>query len=241
MCTLVLLQRPGELLAISGNRNELLSRPATGPRLENGVLAPRDQLAGGSWLGINAHGLFVCVTNRRGAMVDPSRKSRGLLVLEALQAQSARGLHEALRELHGDRHNGFHLVYADLHDAFVTWGDGYAVSHEHLEPGRVHVVTERSFGAGEGEREKTVAQAFARLEPDVAAWRQPMTAHANEPLESACVHADLVGYGTRSSLQLVLKEKGVAALWTDGHPCTNPAQDLGELASRVLSFQQVGV
>jgi len=32
MCTLVLLQRPGELLAISGNRNEMLSRPSSGPR-----------------------------------------------------------------------------------------------------------------------------------------------------------------------------------------------------------------
>ena len=125
MCTLVLLQRPGELLAISGNRNEMLSRPSSGPRVENGILAPRDELAHGSWLGINRHGLFVCVTNRRVAMVDPARRSRGILVMEALQAQSARGLHQALRELRPDRHNGFHLVYADLQDAFVTWGDCY--------------------------------------------------------------------------------------------------------------------
>jgi uncharacterized protein with NRDE domain len=237
MCTLVLLQRPAQLLAISGNRNELLSRPASGPRLENGVLAPRDELAHGSWLGLNAHGLFVCVTNRRGAMVDPSRKSRGLLVLEALQAQSARGLHQALRELRGDRHNGFHLVYADLNDAFVTWGDGYAVNQVRLDPGRVQVITERSFGAGEGEREKTVARAFTNLEPEVHAWRQPMTVHAPEPLESACVHADSLGYGTRSSLQLILKKNEVAALWTDGHPCTNPARDVSPLAAQLLADQ----
>jgi len=82
-------------------------------------------------------------------------------VLESLQAQSARGLHQALRELRGDRHNGFHLVYADLRDAFVTWGDGYAIQQLPLEPGRVHVVTERSFGAGESAREQWMAQAFA--------------------------------------------------------------------------------
>jgi uncharacterized protein with NRDE domain len=237
MCTLVLLQRPGEVLAVSGNRNELLARPSSGPRVENGVLAPRDDLAHGSWLGLNRHGLFVCVTNRRGAMVDPARKSRGLLVLEALQAQSARGLHQALRELKGDRHNGFHLVYADLRDAFVTWGDGYAIQQAPLEPGRVHVVTERSFGAGEASREQAVAQAFAGLEPDVTAWRTPMTMHASEPLESACVHADAVGYGTRSSLQLILKRTGVAALWTDGHPCTNPPKDLSGLAAQALGSQ----
>ena len=121
MCTLVLLQRPGELLAVSGNRNELLSRPASGPSVSDGVLAPHDDLAGGSWLGLNRHGLFVCVTNRRGGMVDPSRKSRGLLVIEALKAHSASGLRAAMEELHGDRHNGFHLIYADLRDAFVTF------------------------------------------------------------------------------------------------------------------------
>jgi len=235
MCTLVLLQRPGELLAISGNRNELLARPSSGPRVENGVLAPRDELAHGSWLGLNRHGLFVCVTNRRDAMVDPARKSRGLLVLEALQAQSARGLHQALRELRGDRHNGFHLVYADLRDAFVTWGDGYAIHQETLEAGRVQVITERSFGAGEGAREQSVAQAFAGLEPELAAWRAPMTVHAKEPLESACVHADAVGYGTRSSFQLLLRPRDVQALWTDGHPCVNPPRDISAMAQELFA------
>src|SRR5437870_11491324 len=234
MCTLVLLQRPGELLAVSGNRNELLARPASGPRVEKGVLAPRDELAHGSWLGLNRHGLFVCVTNRRGAMVDPSRKSRGLLVLEALQARSARGLQDALAELHGDRHNGFHLVYADLSDAFVSWSDGFAVHHLPLAAGQVHVITERSFGAGEAARERSVAAAFAGLEPDLRAWLEPMTKHASAPLESACVHADAVGYGTRSSLQLVLRATGASeALWTDGHPCMNPPRDISDLISQL--------
>ncbi|HUJ24925.1 MAG TPA: NRDE family protein [Myxococcales bacterium] len=236
MCTLALLVRPGELLAASGNRNELLARPASGLAVRGGVLAPRDELAGGSWLGLNRHGLFVCVTNRHGAMIDPSRKSRGLLVMEALQAHSAAGLREALGELRGDRHNGFHLVYADLRDGFVAFCDGERVQHARLEPGRVHVVTERSFGAGEGERERTVAAAFSGLPVTAAAWRPPMTTHAAEPLESACVHADAVGYGTRSSLQLVVRARGAPeALWTDGHPCTNPPRDVAALVTSVLA------
>ena len=226
MCTLVLLQEAGKRLAISGNRNEMLARPALGPRVCDGVLAPHDAIAGGSWLGLNRHGLFVCVTNRRGAMIDPLRKSRGLLVLEALEAQSARGLRAALDELPGHRHNGFHLVYADLHDAFVTWSDGSAVQHATLSPGKVHVITERSFGAGEGEREAVAAADFAGLAPSLQGWRAPMTRHAQEPLESACVHADSFGYGTRSSLQLLLDAQGAAALWTDAHPCDNAAREL---------------
>lgn len=235
MCTLVILQRPGELLAVSGNRNELLSRPSSGPRVEHGIFAPRDELAGGTWLGLNRHGLFVCVTNRRGGMVDPSRKSRGLLVIEALQAVTARGLREAMAQLRSDRHNGFHLIYADLRDAFVTWSDGLAMQHAALEPSRVHVITERSFDAGEGARERTVRAAFAQLEPDLAAWRAPMTVHAAEPLESACVHADAIGYGTRSSLQMILRPSGGVGSWTEGHPCVNPARDVSPLiASTIL-------
>jgi uncharacterized protein with NRDE domain len=226
MCTLVLLSRPGELLAVSGNRNELLARPASPPRVLGGVLAPRDELAGGTWLGLNRHGLFVCVTNRRYAVVDAARKSRGLLVAEALSASSAAELHSRLSTLPGDRHNGFHLIYADLRGAYVTWGDGAAVQQASLDPDRLHVITERSFGAGEGERERSVKAAFEGTLLSLAAWREPMTAHAAEPLESACVHADAIGYGTRSSLQLLLRPDSASALWTDGHPCVNDARDL---------------
>lgn len=272
MCTLVLLQRKGELVAVSANRNEMLSRPSSGPQVQGGILAPRDEAAHGTWLGLNRHGLFVCVTNRAGAMIDPSRRSRGLLVLEALQAQSARGLHTALAELRGDRHNGFHLIYADVEDAFVTWSDGVALRQLALPAGQVHVVTERSFGAKQlqrgdvqpanaesadvvvpqaaplgapalesdsaeaavppaGQREREVRAAFAQGELSVTAWRKPMTLHAAEPLESACVHADAVGYGTRSSLQLIVRRGGGEALWTNGHPCVNAPRDISPLVA----------
>ena len=58
-------------------------------------------------------------------MVDPKRRSRGLLVRDALQGSStARELHQRLTDLRGDLHNGFHLVYSDLRESFCTWGDG---------------------------------------------------------------------------------------------------------------------
>src|SRR5436190_1461342 len=78
----------------------------------------------------------------------------------------------AMEQLHGDRHNGFHLIYADLRDAFATWSDGFSVHHESLQG--LRVITERSFGAGEGERERTVAAAFEGLPIDLQAWREPM-------------------------------------------------------------------
>src|SRR5579862_3983530 len=142
MCTLVLLQQPGELLAVSGNRNELLARPASGPRVHDGILAPRDEAAHGTWLGLNRHGLFACVTNRHGAMLDDARRSRGLLVRDALQATSARALHEQLATLRGELYNGFHLVYADLREAFITWGDGRKITQLKLPANQLYILTE---------------------------------------------------------------------------------------------------
>jgi hypothetical protein len=62
-----------------------------------------------------------------------------------------------------------------------------------------------------------------------------MTVHAAEPLESACVHADAVGYGTRSSLQLVVRPQSAQMLWTDGHPCVNAPRDLSPLVAQLLA------
>jgi len=80
-----------------------------------------------------------------------------------------------------------------------------------------------------------VAAAFAGLEPDLRAWREPMTKHASEPLESACVHADAVGYGTRSSLQMLVRPGSASALWTDGHPCVNAPRDISALAGELFA------
>src|SRR5207245_2738869 len=165
MCTLVFAVRPSPdvLLAVTGNRNEFLARPASPPRVWPelpGVLMPRDEMAGGTWLGLTARGLFVCVTNRRGAAPDPARRSRGLLVLEALRG------------------------------------------------------------------------------PDAAAvLRPPMQRHGPSPLEGACVHADEFGYGTRSSIQLVLRSSGPDLLWTQGHPCTEPPTDLSPAAAALVQAQ----
>ena len=63
MCTLVLLRRPGHdwPLVLAANRDEMIDRPARPParhwpdRPE--VVAGLDELAGGSWLGLNDHGV----------------------------------------------------------------------------------------------------------------------------------------------------------------------------------------
>jgi Transport and Golgi organisation 2 len=242
MCTLAFAVRPSPdvLLAVAGNRNEFLARPAAPPRVWPdlpGVLMPRDEKAGGTWLGLTASGLFVCVTNRRGAAPDPSRRSRGLLVLDALRAGDAAAVRALCSTLPPERYNGFHLVFADARVAGVAICDGERLEVRALQPGEAHLVTERSYGAGEGVREAEVRREVAPLllSPGVSAamLRPPMQRHGPSPLEGACVHADELGYGTRSSIQLVLRASP-DFLWTQGHPCTNPAQNLSSGAAALL-------
>ncbi len=95
MCTLVAIHRrvPGAPLVVAANRDEYLDRPSEPPALRSTpsgpVVAPRDLRAGGTWMGLNGFGVFAAVTNRRSESIDPSRRSRGLVVMDLLAATSA--------------------------------------------------------------------------------------------------------------------------------------------------------
>jgi len=122
-------------LVVAASRDEAYARPATTPAaavLEGmRVLRPRDEQAGGTWIGTNAAGLVVVITNRRDGDFDPRRRSRGLLCSEVLAqpdgAAAARRLEQGLeRELY----NSFNLLIADPSAVrLATWnGDLQTVS-----------------------------------------------------------------------------------------------------------------
>ncbi len=76
-------------LILIGNRDEYHARPAA-PLAAwadgSGIVAGRDLLAGGTWLGVNpASGRIVVVTNVRGSLPDPVKESRGALVVDLLR------------------------------------------------------------------------------------------------------------------------------------------------------------
>lgn len=230
MCTLALVVAPpGGVLQVAANRDESLARPAAMPAVwPEGWLAPRDLQAGGTWLGLNPRGLFVGVTNRAGLTPVGGRKSRGLLVLDALRAPDVPTLHGRLAALSPETYNGFHLAYADGELAGVTWSDGRSVHQDWLTPG-LHLFTERSFGAGDDPgrtrllREAVAGDALIDLE----GWLGLLSRHAETPLGSTCVHVDAMGYGTRSAF--VLHRAPTAGksncAWTEARPCTSPAHD----------------
>ncbi len=131
MCTLVLLRRPGHPwpLILAANRDEMVGRPWAAPgrhwpeRPE--VIAGLDRTAGGSWLGLNDHGLVAAMLNRRGSLGPAAdKRSRGELVLEALDHADALAAAEALADLNPAAYRSFNLVVADNRDAYWVKNPG---------------------------------------------------------------------------------------------------------------------
>ncbi|MGH7096590.1 MAG: NRDE family protein [Stellaceae bacterium] len=125
MCTLIILRRPGHRwpVLIGANRDEMIERPARPParhwpdRPE--VVAGLDVLAGGSWLGVNDWGVAAAVLNRTGSLGPlPGRRSRGELVLEALDHADAADATAALSALDPAAYRSFNLILADSRDGF---------------------------------------------------------------------------------------------------------------------------
>ena len=82
---------PNWRLVVIGNRDEYHQRPAA-PLARwddgSGIIAGRDLVGGGAWLGVSEAGRFVLITNRRGfGDPDPARRSRGELVVAMLAGE----------------------------------------------------------------------------------------------------------------------------------------------------------
>jgi len=125
MCTLVILRRPEHEwpVIIGANRDEVMNRPAKAParhwpdRAE--VVGGLDMLAGGSWLGINDWGVVAAVLNRTGSLGPAAGlRSRGELVLEALDHADAVDAAAALSYLDPASYRSFNLILADNRDGF---------------------------------------------------------------------------------------------------------------------------
>ncbi len=143
MCTLVILRRPCHdwPVLVAANRDEMLDRDWAAPARHwpdrADIVAGRDNLAGGSWLGVNDTGVIAGILNRMGSL-GPSddKRSRGELVLEALDHTDAAEAAEALMSLDGDAYRPFNLVITDNCDAFWLRHDGAGpISCHAIPPG----------------------------------------------------------------------------------------------------------
>ena len=126
MCTLIILRRPNHRwpLLIAANRDEMVDRSWSPParhwpdRAE--VVAGRDDLADGTWLGLNDFGVAAAVLNRRNSLgPQDGLRSRGELPLEALDHEEAGAAASALLDIDPAAYRSFNLVIADAEMAYL--------------------------------------------------------------------------------------------------------------------------
>lgn len=109
-------------LVVAANRDEFHERPtapATFWEDAPEVLAGRDLLGGGTWMGVTRGGRFAAVTNYR----DPAHHradapTRGRLVSDFLRSRLSPDDYLAELSESGQRYNGFSLLFADEHQAY---------------------------------------------------------------------------------------------------------------------------
>lgn len=125
MCTLVILHRPGDdwPIVLAVNRDEMADRPWEPPARHwpdrAWVVAGLDRHAGGTWLGLNDHGVVAGVLNRLHSLGPrPGFRSRGELPLEALDHARAADAAEALARIDAASYRSFNLLIADSDSAF---------------------------------------------------------------------------------------------------------------------------
>jgi uncharacterized protein with NRDE domain len=119
MCLILLAYRthPAFDLVVAANRDEFFDRPSAAPCFWEEaphLLAGRDLLAGGTWLGVTKQGRFGAITNYRDpASLRKDAPSRGRLVSDFLLGEESPlvYLERILKE--ADRYNGFNLVLGD--------------------------------------------------------------------------------------------------------------------------------
>jgi hypothetical protein len=223
MCTLVILRRPGHRwpVLIGANRDEMIDRPSKPPgrhwpdRPE--VIAGLDVLAGGSWLGINDWGVAAAVLNRQGSLgPSPDRRSRGELVLEALDHADANAAAEALSYVDPEAYRTFNLIVADeSHGFWLRHAGGPRIELKPLKDGLSMIAA--------GDLDDVATRRLELALPAFRAWPTPDPDHddwsgwrtllsstrapPNEPV-TAAMRFRTDGYGTVSSALIALPASG---------------------------------
>ncbi len=223
MCTAVILRRPGHdwPVVFAANRDEMLARPWLPPgrhwpdRPE--VVAGLDREAGGTWLGLNDHGLLAAVLNRMGSLgPEAGKRSRGELVLEALDHAEAAEAAQALAHLDAAAYRSFNLLIADVERAFWLCNRGEETSDRielvELTPG-LSMLTARDLNDRTSPRiSGYLPQLRAAGAPDPEAddwraWQEILASRRGQPADDPFAAMTIVtdqGFGTVSSSLIAL-------------------------------------
>jgi uncharacterized protein with NRDE domain len=242
MCLLALLYRvtSDAAIVVAANREEFYERGGEPPRRLEGVAAVGgvDPAHGGTWLGVNAHGLLVAVTNRPKSQLPAAPRSRGLLARELLgNASAAEAVQHAARALDSGAYAGCNFLCVDEREAVVIHaGDWLRIRP--LPPG-VHVLSNRDVNDPSDRR---VVHAAGWLSgQDLSTSRSALNALArlcgsHEPPDAPmCFRREKRGSVSSSLLALRAPLARSTYLHAQGPPDCTPYVDVSELLRALAS------
>ena len=251
MCLLIALSRtiPGTPLLVAANRDELYARPAEPITVLRGdqprILGGRDEVAGGTWLAVNSHGVLAGLTNQPSASRDATKRSRGELPLMfASYPDAVTAVAEVCGRLDPADYNPCWLLVGDRHTLFsIDLTGGSRPEVRELPPGnyvlenaplrresakqqRVAALVNAALAADDGQ---ATAAALATVLCDhqpAAGPQPPLPGGLPRPAEisAACVHT--AQYGTRSAMIVSVPADGLPQVQVAaGAPCRTPLLD----------------
>jgi hypothetical protein len=214
VCTVVVLVRPGhpEPLLLAANRDERIDRAWDPPAAfwpdRPGVIAGRDRSGGGTWMGINRHGVVATVLNRPGTLGPAiGKRSRGELPLMALDHASAADAARAMTLLDAELWRGFNMVLADRYGAWFVRGLGRDQPQAERLPAGVSMVTAYDPNDPESPRTTRHLPRFQMAEPSWDAWLALLSDRGGGSAEQINV-TPRGGFGTVSSSFVCIPAEG---------------------------------
>jgi transport and Golgi organization protein 2 len=219
---------------VAANREERFDRASLPPRHHPGppqFVAGTDQQAGGTWLGVNEHGLLVAVTNRPQPGPPAASRSRGLLCRDLLGCTSAlEAADRALAEITGGHYAGANFVCLDRRHGAVVHG-GLTPQRMQIQPG-LHLMTN---GDLDDPHDRRLHLARELLEPTPRRLEEFLVRTA-----SVCAHPGIIlrgaGRGTVSSDQVAVTSAAGQAIYrhAPGPPDRCAYDDHSALLRRLL-------
>ena len=230
-------------LLIALNREEDPDRESLPPKIQSG--RPRsvcgvDQRSGGTWAGVNQHGLFVAVVNCPKRVLPDEPRSRGLLCREILSCQNAEeSLDMAQRELLTGCYAGANFVCIDRMSGGVVHG-GNDIDVVKFEPG-LHIVSENRVNDFNDYRQEFARRLLTlqRIDSAISFFAVASRAFASSPDASGKMGLLVRKPGKRtvSSMLISLTEKTQRSVmqFAPGSPDLCPYEDVSALLRQVLS------
>lgn len=234
-------------ILIACNREEATNRLFLPPRIQSGrprVVCGLDRKTGGTWAGVNQHGMFVAAINAPKRVVPYDPRSRGLLCKELLSCANAEeAIERAERELSTGNYAGVNFLCVDKTSGGVVYG-GAEVEVELLRPG-LHILTGNRMDDQNDQRQEYVRRLLTlhRLDSSVAFLAASSDAFSREPDDSGKLGVVVRdgNYGTVCSMLVSLTDRTQKSImqFANGSPNEAQFEDVSALLRQVLSTDRV--